>query len=81
MAPSPNRIKQYLRFSAVGLELGLSVIVGLVVGQWLDSRLGTEPWLLLLFLVFGMIAGFRSVFRLLRDLNARNGSPPPDERP
>jgi hypothetical protein len=36
---------------------------------------------LLLFLVFGMIAGFRSVFRLLRDLNARNGSPPPDERP
>jgi ATP synthase protein I len=72
MAQSPARFKQYLRFSAVGLELGFSVLLGLIVGQWLDRRFGTEPWLLLLFLGFGMVAGFRSVYRLLRELNARN---------
>lgn len=70
MADAPNRLRRYLRFSTVGLELGLSVLIGLVIGQWLDKRLGTDPWMLLLFLLFGMVAGFRSLYRLLRDLNA-----------
>lgn len=70
MALPPNRMSRYLRFSTVGLELGFSVLIGLFVGQWLDKRLGTDPWMLLLFLLFGMVAGFRSVYRLLRDLNA-----------
>ena len=71
MAQSGNRFAKYLRFSSVGLELGLSVLVGLFVGQWLDRRLGTDPWMLLLFLGFGLVAGFRSVYRLLRELNQR----------
>ena len=80
MALPPNRMSRYLRFSTVGLELGFSVLIGLFVGQWLDKLtctnewfvqhfVCTEPWLLLLFLMFGMVAGFRSVYRLLRDLN------------
>lgn len=73
MANPPNRYRRYLRFSTVGLELGFAVIIGLVVGQYLDKWLGTEPWLLLLFLIFGMAAGFRSVFRLLKDMNTGNG--------
>mgnify|MGYP001612696263 CR=1 FL=1 len=77
MAESPRKLRRYLRFSTVGLELGLSVLIGLFVGQWLDGYFCTEPWLLLLFLGFGMVAGFRSVYRLLRDLNA----PEDEERP
>lgn len=69
MAETPNRMRKYLRLSTVGLELGFSVLIGLFIGQYLDEWLGTEPWLLLLFLIFGMVAGFRSIFRLLRDLN------------
>ena len=73
MANPHKRYRRYLRFSTVGLELGLAVIIGLLVGQYLDKWLGTDPWLLLLFLIFGMAAGFRSVFRLLKDMNAGNG--------
>ena len=73
MANPHKRYRRYLRFSTVGLELGFAVIIGLVVGQYLDKWLGTEPWLLLLFVIFGMAAGFRSVFRLLKDMNAGNG--------
>lgn len=69
MAKVPENFRRYLRFSTVGLELGLSVLVGLIIGQWLDERLGTEPWLLLLFLLLGMAAGFRSVYRALKNLN------------
>ena len=52
-----------LSASSVGLELGLSVIIGLLVGYYMDKWLGTEPWLMLLWLVFGVVAGFRGVFR------------------
>jgi ATP synthase protein I len=52
-----------LSASSVGLELGISVILGLLFGWWLDKQLGTAPWMMLLFLVFGLVAGFRGVMR------------------
>ena len=67
---------KWIQFSAMGLELGLSVIVGLLIGNFLDGQFGTEPWLLLLFLIFGLIAGFRSVFRLLKKLNSTENTTP-----
>jgi len=62
-ARSSRRMYQGLSSSSVGLELGLAVILGLLFGMWLDRRLGTEPWMMLVFLVFGLIAGFRNVLR------------------
>lgn len=54
---------QALSASSVGLELGVSVLLGLLGGMWLDTQAGTEPWLMLLGLVIGFIAGFRGVLR------------------
>jgi len=55
-----------LSASSIGLELGLSVAIGLLVGWWLDQHLGTQPWLMLLWLVFGLAAGFRGVVRAIK---------------
>jgi F0F1-type ATP synthase assembly protein I len=55
-----------LNSASVGLELGLSVIIGLVLGYYLDRELGTSPWLMLMFLGFGFVAGFRGVLRAVR---------------
>ena len=55
-----------LNASSVGLELGLSVAIGLLIGWWLDQHLGTQPWLMLLWLVFGLVAGFRGIFRAIK---------------
>jgi len=55
-----------LSASSVGLELGLSVAIGLLIGWWLDQHLGTQPWLMLLWLVFGLAAGFRGVVRAVK---------------
>lgn len=64
----PASIKAKRRYNAlsassVGLELGIAVIVGLLGGMWLDSRFETKPWLMLVFMVFGLVAGFRNVLR------------------
>jgi ATP synthase protein I len=38
-------------------------VIGLLVGMWLDGRLGTTPWMMLLWLCIGLAAGFRGVLR------------------
>ncbi len=68
----PQLDPKFMMFSSMGLELGLSVIVGFLVGSWLDRFWGTEPWLLLIFGISGIIAGYRSVFRLLKKLRQEN---------
>ena len=55
-----------LSASTAGLELGISVAVGLLLGYWLDSEAGTQPWLMLLFMVLGLVAGFRGVLRAIK---------------
>jgi len=58
--------RQIASYSTLGLEMGLSVAVGSIIGYYLDKWLHTEPWLLIVFLIFGVIAGFRSLYRALK---------------
>lgn len=65
-ARNGRRAFDYLSSSSVGLELGISVIIGVLFGYWLDRKLGTEPWMMLLFLGFGFAAGMRGVIRAVK---------------
>ncbi|MGE5246741.1 MAG: AtpZ/AtpI family protein [Verrucomicrobiota bacterium] len=51
------------RYSALGLEMAISVVVGLGIGYYLDKWLGTAPWLMILWIGFGFAAGVRSLYR------------------
>jgi ATP synthase protein I len=55
-----------LSASSIGLELGLSVVVGVAGGMWLDGHFGLAPWCMLAGLGFGLAAGFRGLFRAVR---------------
>lgn len=59
-------IIQVARYSTIGLEMGLAVAVGVGIGYYIDKWLGTRPLFLIVFLVFGVIAGFRSLYRALK---------------
>jgi ATP synthase protein I len=48
--------------STVGLTLVFATVIGLFIGLKLDAWLGTSPWLTAVFLVIGIIAGFRNLF-------------------
>ena len=65
--PDRKQLNRLTRGSAVGLEMGISVVVGLLGGRWLDGKAGTAPWLMLAGLVLGTIAGFRGLLRVARD--------------
>jgi len=53
-------------YGTVGLEVALSVVVGLFGGSWLDKKLGTAPWLTLLGVVYGVAAAARALYRAAR---------------
>ena len=47
--------------------MGLSVVVGLLGGRWLDGKFGTAPWLMLAGLLMGTFAGFRGLIRVAKE--------------
>ena len=54
----------------MGLEVGLSVVVGFLIGTWLDEWLDAAPWFLLIFGIAGIIAGYRSMFRMVKRIKS-----------
>ena len=48
-------------FSSLGLSVAMSVFIGLGIGVFLDRYFDTTPWLMLVFLVLGIAAGFRNI--------------------
>jgi ATP synthase protein I len=72
---------QSLKLSSVGIELALSVVIGMFGGRWLDGKLGSSPWLMLVGIVIGFAAGLRSLIRTMdrasRSANASGDSKGP----
>lgn len=67
MAEDDRQLFKSLGFlSSIGISMVASTIIGLAMGYYLDQWLETSPWLTLIFLVFGIIAGFRNMFILTR---------------
>jgi ATP synthase protein I len=68
-APYAAKTRGYyrtLQATSVGIELAVAVLLGVLTGNWVDHKLGTTPWALLVFLVLGCIAGMRAVIRYAR---------------
>jgi ATP synthase protein I len=51
--------------AGVGLGFAASILLFFFLGRWLDEKLGTEPWLLILGVFVGLSAGFWSMYRRL----------------
>ena len=58
-----------LKLTSAGIEFALSTLIGLLGGRWIDGKLGTSPWLMLVGLVLGVVAGMRSLIRTARRAN------------
>ncbi|MFO1518168.1 MAG: AtpZ/AtpI family protein [bacterium] len=58
-------------YGAVGFQLVAAILVGAFLGQWLDRKWGSSPWLLLVGLSLGCAAGFYQLFRLIDWKNQR----------
>ena len=50
-------------FAGIGVQFAVSIVLFALAGVWLDKRLGTSPWLLLLLVLGGSGLSFWSIYR------------------
>lgn len=48
--------------SSMGISVAVAIAIGVWMGLQLDKWFGTKPWFFFIFLLFGIIAGFRNIF-------------------
>ncbi len=66
---SGKRGKEYVEYvglSMVGMQTVVSVLIGFAIGYWIDKWLGTAPLFMILFVIFGVAAGFINVYRTMK---------------
>lgn len=67
MADDKRQLMKSLSFlSSLGISMVAASFIGLFIGVYLDKWLGTQPWMTMLWLGFGIAAGFRNIFILTR---------------
>ena len=68
-------------FAGVGLQFGFSIVLFAFAGYWLDKKLGTSPWLLILLVFVGAGAAFYSMYRRLFPPKSPPKTPPGAPKP
>ena len=53
----------------LGLQFVIVILVCLYAGMWLDRKLGSGPWMLVLGVVVGASAGFYSMYHVMMNEN------------
>lgn len=52
--------------SSIGISLVGTTFGGLIIGIYLDKAFSTKPWFTIIFLIIGIIAGFRNIYILIK---------------
>ena len=87
MADSPGTLRTLGQLSTVGMSFVLALVMGFGGGYWLDTWLGTKPWLSFIGFFVGLAAGVLNVYRVLQATASTSSSstgsaePPPERRP
>lgn len=58
-------------YSHVGMTFVFSIFIGLGIGYYLDHKVfdsKTAPWLTFIFLAFGIAAGFKNLWQLVKKI-------------
>ncbi len=56
--------------STVGINLVISTFIGLAMGWLLDNKVfNTSPWFTIIFLILGIAAGFKYLFKIVSKID------------
>ena len=68
----------YLKYAGLGIQFALTFLAFGAIGWWLDTKLGTAPWLMLIGIALGAAGAFWS---LVRSVPPASGSPAHEHEP
>jgi F0F1-type ATP synthase assembly protein I len=59
-------LRQVSLLTAIPIILVIGPLIGWWVGTYLDGRFGTEPYMMVLFIVLGFVASGRETWKLIK---------------
>jgi ATP synthase protein I len=65
---TPGAMRSLGEAATIGLMLAFCIFAGTGLGVLLDRWLRTGPWLTLLFMLLGIVAGFYNMIRMFTDI-------------
>jgi F0F1-type ATP synthase assembly protein I len=63
--------RSFALFGSFGFMMAASILVGYFIGSYLDNKLGTAPWFLLVCLLLSVIGAFIEFFKTVSRYNKR----------
>ena len=63
MEPNGRSNRSIMNLLSVGTVLVACIVLGYLLGSYLDRKLGTSPWLVVAGVTLGTAAGFVELFR------------------
>ncbi|PIE18502.1 MAG: hypothetical protein CSA66_04650 [Proteobacteria bacterium] len=80
MLKDGKNLKDGLDVASIGIEMGLSMVLGYLIGIWIDGQLDSAPWGLVFGLVAGVGAAGKALLRVYRRARRVMQQPSPDAR-
>ena len=65
--------KNLAAYSSVGIMFPVSIALGAAMGYMLDKWLNTDPYLLVIFTLYGVAAGFWNLYKVTKRMSNSNG--------
>lgn len=67
-----NLLKTLGMVSGMGISFVLAIFIGVLIGWNLDKWFGTGHWFFFIFLLFGIVAGFRNLYIITKRVIKRD---------
>jgi len=64
-ARNASKVPSGGEYAGAGLQLAMTLVAFMFLGIWLDKRLGSTPWFVIICVFVGAAAGFYSIYRRL----------------
>lgn len=76
-----KQLKEAAGVGALGIEMGLAIVVGYFAGRWLDGRFDTTPYLTWFGLLCGIGAAGKGIIRTARAYQKAHRDETKEEEP
>jgi len=79
----PREKSPFLAFAvygAAGVQLAASVVAGLFIGDYIDKKAGTGPWITVAGLALGFAGGLINMFRIVKTITRNGGGEDADSK-
>jgi len=63
-----NQFKGIGTYGTIGLDLAVSIGLGLWAGRWADNKLHSSPWMMIVGLLLGVAVGVNLLWKTVRQM-------------